>query len=108
MTASFEQSIANAINCHNMENGSSTPDFILATYLKQCLYAFNQAVRARDKWYGKDDGEAKSPPVTKARPTIAELEEILDRADEGPPVQVMPDVVAWQTIIAHQCRQFRA
>jgi len=34
------------------ENESNTPDFILADYLIACLFAFNQATKARDHWYG--------------------------------------------------------
>jgi len=36
-----------------MENGSNTPDFILAKYLADCLEAFNSASRHRERWYGK-------------------------------------------------------
>lgn len=39
-----------------MENGSDTPDFILAEYLKHCLIAFNLMVQAREKWYGRPCG----------------------------------------------------
>ncbi len=48
------------INRHSMENGSDTPDFILATFLRDCLAAWDRAVRRREKWYGRgqkeDDG----------------------------------------------------
>lgn len=40
------------INKHSAENGSNTPDFILAEYLADCLTAFEIASRAREKWYG--------------------------------------------------------
>jgi hypothetical protein len=36
------------------ENGSNTPDFILAQYLTSCLAAFDEAVNAREKWYGRE------------------------------------------------------
>ena len=39
------------INKHSIENGSNTPDFMLADYLKGCLDTFNQIICARDKWY---------------------------------------------------------
>lgn len=48
----FVESLRYAINCNSMENGSNTPDFILAEYLKDCLAALNKAVKAREKWYG--------------------------------------------------------
>lgn len=37
-----------------MENGSNTPDIILAEYMRKCLEAFNEASRAREKWFGKE------------------------------------------------------
>jgi len=44
--------IEHAINCNCGENGSDTPDFILAEYLINCLANFDNAVKARSKWYG--------------------------------------------------------
>lgn len=41
------------INKHSAENGSDTPDFILAEYLSRCLATFNVIVKAREKWYGR-------------------------------------------------------
>lgn len=41
------------LNRHSVENGSNTPDFILAQYLLGCLAAFETAVNAREKWYGR-------------------------------------------------------
>ena len=35
------------------ENRSNTPDFILASFLMQCLLAFESANNAREAWYGK-------------------------------------------------------
>lgn len=43
-----------AINAHSAENGSDTPDFILAKYLTASLAAFDEAVVKRDLWYAKD------------------------------------------------------
>lgn len=43
-----------AINCTSSENGSDTPDFILAEYLTDCLAVFDKAVSAREKWYGRN------------------------------------------------------
>lgn len=50
---SLAERITRAINCVSAENGSNTPDFILAEYLTDCLAAFDKASRAREKWYGK-------------------------------------------------------
>lgn len=40
-----------AINRHSAENGSNTPDYVLARYLELCLEAFDAAVGLRDKHY---------------------------------------------------------
>lgn len=39
------------LNKECAENGSDTPDFILAQYLIASLKAFDWATAARDKWY---------------------------------------------------------
>ena len=50
----FREDLEKLINRHSMENGSNTPDFILAEYLISCLQAFDFASRAREEWYGKE------------------------------------------------------
>ena len=50
----LRKEIEQAINRTSAENGSNTPDFILAEYLTDCLAAFDKASRAREKWYGKE------------------------------------------------------
>lgn len=45
--------LASLLNCYSQENGSNTPDFILADYMLDCLRAFERCSRAREKWYGK-------------------------------------------------------
>ena len=45
----FPHELMQLINKHSIENGSNTPDFILAEYLKQCLEAFDMCVRRRDE-----------------------------------------------------------
>jgi hypothetical protein len=52
MTA-FTQELQSLINRHSMENGSDTPDFILAQYLNGCLEAYNAALTKREAWYGR-------------------------------------------------------
>ena len=49
----FEKELERLINKYSMENGSNTPDFILAEYLRSCLSAFNVAVTKREEWYGR-------------------------------------------------------
>lgn len=47
----FEQALEDLINKYSKENGSNTPDFILAAYLDNCLTVFNQALTDREAWY---------------------------------------------------------
>ena len=48
----FRKELATLINRHSLENGSDTPDFILAEYLSGCLKAFDNAFERRLIWYG--------------------------------------------------------
>lgn len=41
------------LNKHNAENGSNTPDFLLAEHLLSCLHAFNTGVNRREQWYSR-------------------------------------------------------
>jgi hypothetical protein len=50
----FRKELKDLINYHSMENGSNTPDFILADYLVECLEAYNKAVKSRETWYGRE------------------------------------------------------
>jgi len=52
-TSSFPDTLRSIINKYSKENASNTPDFILATYLCNCLDAFNIAVNQRTDWYKK-------------------------------------------------------
>lgn len=49
----FRDQLQDLINYHSMENGSDTPDFILADYLTKCLEAFDVALTERLAWYNK-------------------------------------------------------
>ena len=42
------------INKHSMENGSDTPDFLLAEYLTDSLKAFDNVIQKREKWNGRE------------------------------------------------------
>lgn len=53
MKTQFEFRLEELINEYSMENGSDTPDFILARYLKNCLENFDAAVKEREEWYGR-------------------------------------------------------
>lgn len=50
----LKDKIREQINISCAENGSDTPDYILAEYLIDCLAAFDKAVLARTKHYGKE------------------------------------------------------
>jgi len=49
--AQLKEDIRHAINRNSAENGSDTPDFILAEYLMDCLDAFDKTVQMRSGWY---------------------------------------------------------
>lgn len=49
----FREELKQLINRHSMENGSNTPDHLLADFLSSSLEAFDRAVVGRDHWYGK-------------------------------------------------------
>ncbi len=48
----FVNELASLLNRHCAENGSNTPDFILAEYLVSCLETFESASNQREHWYG--------------------------------------------------------
>ena len=55
----FEDELAALINKYSLENVSSTPDYILARYLNQCLHAYESCKRSNDEWH------FGNPPVGK-------------------------------------------
>lgn len=57
---SFEGELTALISRFSKENGSDTPDYILAGYLNDCLTAFNTTVIQRDI----HDGRKPVPPFT--------------------------------------------
>ncbi len=46
------EEIRAALNRHSAENGSDTPDFLLAEFLVGCLETWNRTTRKRDEWHG--------------------------------------------------------
>lgn len=69
----LQTEIQHAINRACAENGSDTPDFILAEYLTDCLAAYDRALVAREKWYGRECGGLKGPiPVDGPPPPDSE------------------------------------
>jgi hypothetical protein len=66
---SLRDEIARLLNRHSAENGSNTPDFLLAEFLTSSLEAFDTAVREREAWYGRNPSQgpgdtAPTPPTT--------------------------------------------
>jgi len=60
---SLEKEIEKVLNRACAENGSGTPNLILAEYLLECLAAFDKATRYRELWYGRDNGKAPVEPA---------------------------------------------
>ena len=50
---SLVDEIRAVINRNSAENGSDTPDFLLAGYLNDCLITWDKWVAARERWYGR-------------------------------------------------------
>jgi hypothetical protein len=67
---SLTDDLQHVINCNSAENGSNTPDFMLAEFLTGCLAAFNKTVAARETWYGRDPGMGPAGIPTNGRPVI--------------------------------------
>ncbi len=64
----FRSDLESLINRHSMENGSNSPDFILATYLASCLRAFDTAVSERERWYGRGVVPCDPPGLERHEP----------------------------------------
>lgn len=73
----FNNDLACLLNKYSKENGSNTPDFILAEYLTQQLEAWNLAVRASEEWYGRKFSQGSlglsKKPSTMAREIAARV-----------------------------------
>lgn len=59
----FRKELEHLVNRQSIENGSNTPDFILADYLMNCLHAFDAAVARRERWYGRGPTEVAAQPA---------------------------------------------
>ena len=49
----FVKELEKLINRYCVENGSNTPDFILAHFLKSSLKAVEKTINDREKWYNR-------------------------------------------------------
>lgn len=66
--------IEQAVNRVSAENGSNTPDFILAEFLVSCLAAFDRATQQRERWYGNRlsiGGSVTESPINKVENATA-------------------------------------
>lgn len=63
----FSKQLEQLINIHSMENGSNTPDFLLAEYLLGCLDNFERTTGSRDRWHGSTPrfGDSQVVPSSK-------------------------------------------
>ena len=51
--SNFRQELEQLLGRYSKENGSDTPDFILANFLANVLMELDGAVNARARWYAK-------------------------------------------------------
>lgn len=51
----FRKELETLINHHSMENGSDSPDFLLAEYLSRSLELFDDMINLREEWYGRSN-----------------------------------------------------
>lgn len=65
----FQDELERLLNSRSMENGSNTPDFLLAHYLSACLESFDYTVRERESWYGRNPDVGPAGIVTGAPDT---------------------------------------
>jgi len=49
----FREELNILINKYSLENGSDTPDFILADFVIESLKVFDNVVVKREEWYGR-------------------------------------------------------
>lgn len=80
---SLQNEIACVLNLFSAENGSDTPDFLLAEYLLDCLAAYDKAVKARDKWYGR--GGEKRAGDALAGPGLSRVDQNTQAPSGAPP-----------------------
>ena len=52
MPTDLEAELTDLLNRYSAENGSDTPDWVLAQFLLGCLDAWDKGVRRRQRWYG--------------------------------------------------------
>ena len=61
--------IGDVLNRYSAENGSNTPDYILADYLLACLAAYDAAVTKRAAWHGHAPLVTRDVPSPEGTPS---------------------------------------
>lgn len=61
MTKDFKTELTHLLNKHSIENGTNTPDFILAELICQNLQALGDFVRVREEWHGREFKDRSAP-----------------------------------------------
>lgn len=86
MVKGLRHELEHAINRVSAENGSNTPDLILAEFLVSCLAAFDRAVQQRERWYGFAMHVAMPETITRPYPPQSTFKAIeLPDETEGDP-----------------------
>lgn len=92
------------INRRSAENGSDTPDFLLADFLAACLEALDETVVRREKWYGRECGGGAALRENEAqRPTKEELDRL--QATISKQRLMLDDASRAQVLISEAFRQ---
>ncbi|MEK6879811.1 MAG: hypothetical protein AABY22_09405, partial [Nanoarchaeota archaeon] len=76
----FKKELQILINRFSKENGSNTPDFILAEYLISCLENFNKTVMCRQKWYAPYPGQNDVFDVGTSNGTAKDIVDVFDNS----------------------------
>ena len=75
----LDQELTGLLNRFCQENGSETPDYILADYMLGCLRVLERAVIERSRWYGEQETNRRAPLSELERKQHATVERILQR-----------------------------
>jgi hypothetical protein len=91
----FEADLASCINRWSVENGSNTPDFILAQFVIGVLRAFGVTVEKREEWHGRPFNLISDPLAIGPGPVPIEPERVQQAIAKGetyPPLDPAPPV----------------
>lgn len=79
----FEEELRSLINRYSKENGSNTPDFILAAHLSAYIDTLSEFMKNRDAWYdiNKYDINGAGPVSLPENPAVAYFEKARENGD---------------------------